>query len=144
MNDYPAGIHAGQSNFCPVNTSPLSVDSQKTRSKIAFCACRLCIQKPLQKERSPNVLYEEDIGSLLPKKLAAGPRLAAENESQEHDEKTSRPMSSGSCGWSSNGDVLCCLGPTKGRFWRKQSRPICVSKLTPVLPSCTVFSICGL
>ena len=49
------------------------------------------------KGRSPNVLQyiescgnEEDIGSLLSSNLAAGERLAAENESQAHDEKTSR------------------------------------------------------
>ncbi|XP_074608736.1 uncharacterized protein LOC141863159 [Acropora palmata] len=49
------------------------------------------------KGRSPNVLRyiescgnEEDIGSLLCSNLAAGARLAAENESQAHDEKTSR------------------------------------------------------
>jgi len=49
------------------------------------------------KGRSPNVLQyiescgnEEDIGSLLSSNLAAGARLAAENESQARDEKTSR------------------------------------------------------
>ena len=49
------------------------------------------------KGRSPNVLRyiescgnEEDIGSLLCSNLPAGARLAAENESQAHDEKTSR------------------------------------------------------
>ena len=49
------------------------------------------------KGRSPNVLRyiescgnEEDIGSFLSSNLAAGARLAAENESQAHDEKTSR------------------------------------------------------
>lgn len=33
---------------------------------------------------------EEDIGSLISSNLAAGARLAAKNESQAHDEKTSR------------------------------------------------------
>ena len=49
------------------------------------------------KGRSPNVLRyieswgnEEDIGSLLSSNLAAGARLAAENESLAHDEKTSQ------------------------------------------------------
>ena len=47
--------------------------------------------------RSPNVLRyiescgkEGDVGSLLASNLAAGARLVAENESQAHDEKTSR------------------------------------------------------
>ena len=46
--------------------------------------------------RSPNILRyiescgnEEDIGSLLSSNLAAGARLAAENESQAYDEKKS-------------------------------------------------------
>ncbi|XP_078384198.1 uncharacterized protein LOC144666684 [Oculina patagonica] len=49
------------------------------------------------KGRSLNVLRyiescgsDEDIGSLIPSNLAAGARLAAQNESQAHDEKTSR------------------------------------------------------
>lgn len=49
------------------------------------------------KGRSPNVMRyidscgnEEDIGSLISSNLAAGARLAAKNESQAHDEKTSR------------------------------------------------------
>ena len=49
------------------------------------------------KGRSSNVLRyiescgnQEDIGSFLSFNLAAGARLAAENESQAHDEKTSQ------------------------------------------------------
>ena len=42
-----------------------------------------------------------------------------------------RPMSSGSCLWSSFLSkmemMLCCLVLVKGRFWRQQSRHTCVS-----------------
>lgn len=79
------------------------------------------------KGRSPNVLRyiescgnEEDIGSLLSSNLAAGARLAAENESQAHDEKTSRTYEL----WlmsleqfsQQNGDDAVLFGPDKRPF----------------------------
>ena len=79
------------------------------------------------KGRSPNVLRyiksfrnEEDIGSLLSSNLAAGTRLAAENESQAHDEKTSqayglRLMSLEQFS-QQNGDDAVLFGPDKMLF----------------------------
>ena len=79
------------------------------------------------KGRSPNVLRyiescgnEEDIGSFLSSNLAAGARLAAENESQAHDEKTSgtyelRLMSLEQFA-QQNGDDAVLFGPSKRPF----------------------------
>ena len=79
------------------------------------------------KGRSPNVLpyiesygNEEDIGSLLLSNLAASTRLAAENESQAHNEKTSltyklRPMSFEQFS-QQNGDDAVLFGPSKRQF----------------------------
>ena len=79
------------------------------------------------KGRSANVLRyiksfrnEEDIGSLLSSNLAAGTRLAAENESQAHDEKTSqayglRLMSLEQFS-QQNGDDAVLFGPDKMLF----------------------------
>ena len=79
------------------------------------------------KGRSPNVLRyiescgnEEDIGSLLSSNLAAGARLAAENESQAHDEKTSRTyelrLMSLEQFAQQNGDDAVLFGPDKRPF----------------------------
>ena len=79
------------------------------------------------KGRSPNVLRyiescgnEEDIGSLLSSNLAAGARLAAENESQAHDEKTSRTyelrLMSLEQFSQQNGDDAVLFGPDKRPF----------------------------
>lgn len=79
------------------------------------------------KGRSPNVLRyiescgnEGDIGNLLASNLAAGARLAAENETQAHDEKTSRTYKL----WlmslekfaEENGDGAVLFGPNKRPF----------------------------
>lgn len=79
------------------------------------------------KGRSPNVLRyiqscgnEEDIGSLLSTNLAAGARLAAENENQAHDEKTSRTYELRLMALEqfaqSNGDNAVLFGPNKRPF----------------------------
>ena len=79
------------------------------------------------KGRSPNVLRyiescgnEEDIGSLLSSNLAAGARLAAENESQAHDEKTSRTYELQFMSLErfaqQNGDDAVLFGPNKRPF----------------------------
>ena len=79
------------------------------------------------KGRSPNVLRyiescgnEEDIGSFLSSNLAAGARLAAENESQAHDEKTSRTyelrLMSLEQFAQQNGDDAVLFGPSKRPF----------------------------
>ena len=79
------------------------------------------------KGRSPNVLRyiqscgnEEDIGSLLASNLAAGARLAAENETQAHDEKTSRTYELRLMALEkfaeSNGDDAVLFGPNKRPF----------------------------
>ena len=90
------------------------------------------------KGRSPNVLRytescgnEEDIGSLLSSNLAAGARLAAENESQAHDEKTSRTyelrLMSLERFAQQNGDDAVLFGANKRPFLAATIRPICVS-----------------
>ena len=79
------------------------------------------------KGRSPNVLRyiescgnKEDINNLLSSNLAAGARLAKEDESQSHDKRTSR-----SCElWvmsleqfaEKNGDDAMLFGPNKRPF----------------------------
>lgn len=79
------------------------------------------------KGRSSNVLRyiesygnEGDIGSLLASNLAAGARLAAENESQAHDEKTSRTyelrLMSLEKFAEENGDDAVLFGPNKRPF----------------------------
>ena len=79
------------------------------------------------KGRSPNVLRyiescgnEEDIGSFLSSNLAAGARLAAENECQAHDEKTSRTyelrLMSLEQFAQQNGDDPVLFGPSKRPF----------------------------
>ena len=79
------------------------------------------------KGHSPNVLQyiescgnEQDIGSLLLSNLAASTRLAAENESQAHDKKTSltfqfRLMSLEQFS-QQNGDDAVSFGPSKRQF----------------------------
>jgi len=79
------------------------------------------------KGRSPNVLRyiescgnEDDIGSLLSANLAAGARLAAKNETQAHDEKTSRTyelrLMSLERFAQQNGDDAVLFGPNKRPF----------------------------
>ena len=79
------------------------------------------------KGRSPNVMRyidscgnEEDIGSLISSNLAAGARLAAKNESQAHDEKTSRTyelrLISLEQFAQKNGDDAVLFGPNKRPF----------------------------
>lgn len=79
------------------------------------------------KGHSSNVLRyiescgnEGDVGSLLASNLAAGARLAAENESQAHDEKTSRTyelrLMSLEKFAKENGDDAVLFGPNKRPF----------------------------
>ena len=79
------------------------------------------------KGHSSNVLRyiescgnEGDVGSLLASNLAAGARLAAENESQAHDEKMSRAykvqLMSLEKFAEENGDDAVLFGPNKRLF----------------------------
>ena len=100
------------------------------------------------KGRSPNVLRyiescgnEGDVGSLLASNLAAGARLAAENESQAHDEKTSRTyelrLMSLEKFAKETGDDAVLFGANKRPFWRQQSKLICVSLY--VIYRCVIY-----
>ena len=97
----PARI--SQSNFCPVNTSCIRCDSAhfkpRASSVSGCCARSVAFSGCLQKERTSKAVVLMYYGTSKAAEmrkilgafyLAAGARLAAENESQAHDEKTSR------------------------------------------------------
>ena len=115
----------------------MTIDDLTLHSNVAFVPCWTSLQvyklnmpptsRKNYKGRSPNVLRyiqscgnEDDIGSLLASNLAAGARLAAENETQAHDEKTSRTYELrlmalekfAEC----NGDDAVLFGPNKRPF----------------------------
>ena len=101
------------------------------------------------KGRSSNVLRyiencgnEGDVGSLLASNLAAGARLAAENESQAHDEKTSRTyelrLMSLEKFAEENGDDAVLFGPNKRPFLAATIQTY-MRKFTFDLPFCYVF-----
>ena len=92
-----------QSNFRPVNTQSLGTTVHVSRgSSVALLRVwHYSFGMPPKRKKfkgcSPNVLQyiescgnEDDIGNLLSSNLAASARLAAENESQAQNEKTSR------------------------------------------------------